>query len=87
MVTVCLYFDHLLLLLLVVEDVATGWASSACNVAVLVLRSCFVDRPASATATFADIKSDFVPKLDWLEALVVVKFRAAISRIRFVSDM
>jgi hypothetical protein len=57
------------------------------------LRSTGVDRPASATATFADVQSDFVAELDWLEVAVVMQRLASVARAlwiavsSFIADM
>ena len=54
---------------------------------MLILRSCFVDRAASAAAAFAHIERDLISKLHRLEIRGFVEYLATISSVAFVSYM
>jgi hypothetical protein len=53
----------------------------------LVLRTCLVDRAASAAAAFADVQRDLITKLHRLEIRGFVEYLATVSSLAFVGYM
>jgi hypothetical protein len=91
MMSAVVFNFHLFLLLLVVERIALtvwGWVASIDAAISALAPSLAVQRPASATAAFADIQCDFVSERPSLvEGAVAVKLRTSVTCVIPVGDV